>query len=352
MTTVIKEKLTFASHPKAVYWSDRNLVKPNKVALNSHTKYWFDCCKCGHEFECMLVNINQGNTWCPYCVNKKICDNENCEKCFNNSFASHLKSIYWHEDNILNPRQILKSTEYKYKFNCDKCPHIIEISLKEISTQGHWCSYCSHQKLCDDEKCNMCFETSFASVERSKFLFDKTVNPRKLFKSTNKKQKFECDVCNKVFETQLSDITKGVWCSFCYNKTEKILFNKLVITYPTLKRQFKVDWCKDKKHLPFDFVIEDIKIIIEIDGPQHFMQVGKWQCPRVTRINDLFKMKCANEYGFSVIRILQKDVFHNRYDWLTELLVNIVKICDDNAVQNIYMCKKDQYKDFDVIPIV
>ena len=56
-------------------------------------------------------------------------------------------------------------------------------------------------------------------------------------------------------------------------------------------------------------------------------------------------MKCAQENGFSMIRILQEDVYYNKYNWLQELKDNINKIINDNRVQNIYMCK---YKDFDI----
>ena len=59
-------------------------------------------------------------------------------------------------------------------------------------------------------------------------------------------------------------------------------------------------------------------------------------------------MKCANENSYSVIRLLQKDIWHDRYNWLQELLENIDKIVRDNVVQNIYMCKNDEYKDFDI----
>jgi very-short-patch-repair endonuclease len=220
--------------------------------------------------------------------------------------------------------------------------------IKNITSKGHWCSYCSHQKLCENNECEMCFNNSFASVERSKFLRDKNINSRTLFKSTNKKFEFDCDVCNKVFACQLSGITKGVWCSFCVNKTELILFDKLKEKYITLKTQYKVDWCKNIKHLPFDFVIEERKIIVELDGKQHFEQIGNWLSPEETRKNDLFKMKCANENGFSVIRILQKDVYKNKYDWLSELCKNIEKITNEKSVQNIYMCKNNEYKDFDI----
>ena len=335
----------FSEHPKSKFWSNRNLFKPNEVALNSHKKFWFDC-ECGHEFEKCLLNINQGDTWCPYCYNRKLCGK--CEICYNKSFASHPKSSCWSEENSITPNLVLKGSEKKFYFNCDKCQHKLFISLKKISSQGRWCSFCSHQKLCENIECKMCFNNSFASVERSKYLNDKSVNPRYLFKSTNKIYKFDCDNCNKVFPCQLSDITKGVWCSFCVNKTEKILFDKLVEKYDTLKRQYKVEWCKNIKYLPFDFVIEERKIIIELDGKQHFEQIGNWLTPEETRKNDLFKMKCANENGFSIIRILQKDVYKNKYEWLNELLSNIEKITNENRVQNIYMCKNNEYKDFDM----
>ena len=61
----------------------------------------------------------------------------------------------------------------------------------------------------------------------------------------------------------------------------------------------------------------------------------------------MYKMKCANENGYSMIRLLQKDIWHNRYDWLQELLENINKIVLEKKVQRIYICKKDEYKDFD-----
>ena len=337
----------FSEHPKSIFWSNRNEKKPNEVALNSHKKFWFDC-ECGHEFESNLVNINQSNNWCPYCYNRKLCGN--CESCNEKSFATHEKSFYWSDKNKLKPNKVIKGCDKKFYFNCNKCPHELLISPKKISVLGRWCSYCSHQKLCENNNCEMCWNNSFASVERCKYLHD-NINPRMLFKSTNKKFKFDCNVCQKVFSCQLSDVTKGVWCSFCVNKTEQILFDKLKEKYDILERQFKSDCCKNNttnRFLPFDFVIKEKKLIIELDGKQHFEQIGNWLSPEKTRVNDLYKMKCANENGFSIIRILQKDVYYNKYDWLNELIYNIEKITNENRVQNIYMCKNNEYKDFDI----
>jgi very-short-patch-repair endonuclease len=341
----------FASHPKAKFWSTKNEGKPEDYALNSHNKFWFDCDKCGHEFNQDLNHINISNRWCPYCSHQKLCDNEECKFCFENSFASHPKCIYWSNKNILNPRQLFKSKPRdKYKFDCNKCSHYFEISLNKLSSLDRWCPYCSNSKLCENIDCCMCYNNSFASIERSKYLSDKTINPRMLFKSTNKKYNFDCDKCNNHFNMRLSMVTNGNWCSNCLNKTEDKLYNKLSIHY-NVQRQYKPSWCKNpntNKYLPFDFILEELNIIVEQDGPQHFKQIGNWQSPELTKNNDIYKMKCANENGFSIIRLLQKDIWHDRYDWLSELLENINNIVNKQVVQNIYMCKNDEYKDFEI----
>jgi hypothetical protein len=57
-------------------------------------------------------------------------------------------------------------------------------------------------------------------------------------------------------------------------------------------------------------------------------------------------MKCANENGFSVIRIFQPDVWNDSYDWLNELKANIEKINQEKEIQIIYMCKNNEYSIF------
>ena len=347
MSKIIPFEKSFASHPKSIYWSNKNEGIPEDYALNSHKVCVFDC-ECGHSFKSSLLNINKGNSWCPYCYNRKLCGN--CDICFNKSFASHPKSIYWCDDNDCSPEEVLKGSDKKFYFNCDKCPHKFIIRLKHISSHNKWCPYCSHQKLCDENNCSTCYINSFASVERCEFLCDKTINPRSLFKSSNnKKYKFICDTCIKPFDKILSDVTRGIWCPHCVNKTETKLYDELT-KYYIVNRQFKPTWCKNPKtnnYLPYDFVIKDLGIIIEQDGIQHFEQIGNWQSPELTKINDIYKMQCANENGYSIIRILQKDIWNDKYNWLEELLNNIDKIINDNKVQNIYMCKNNEYDGFD-----
>ena len=341
---------SFASHEKAQFWSSLNDLKPEEVSLNSHKKFWFDCPKCNHSYESIINNINSNDSGCPYCYNRKLCGKEECILCFEKSFASNEKSQFWSTKNNVSPIEINKGTFKKYFFDCKKCGHELLISLKGITNDKKWCCYCSHQQLCEDETCNFCFENSFESVEYSKY-WNQTMNydskPRYVFKNTNKKFWFVCHVCNNSFEKIISCISsKNSWCPICKNKTERKLFEKLNKKYNDIQREYKFAWCKNINLLPFDFVLENEKIIIELDGPHHFEQVSNWGNFEDNQKRDLFKMKCANENGFSVIRLLQEDVFFNKYEWFTELINNIEKITYEKSVQNIYMCKKDEYKDF------
>lgn len=132
-------------------------------------------------------------------------------------------------------------------------------------------------------------------------------------------------------------------CPNCINKTEYKFYEKIKEIYPTIKRQYKVEWCKNKLCLPFDFAIEELKIIIELDGEQHFTQVSNWTSPETQIEKDKFKTECSNQNGFSVIRLLQDDVSKDKFDWLNEIQLSVSKIISTQKAQNIFICKNNEY---------
>ena len=143
-----------------------------------------------------------------------------------------------------------------------------------------------------------------------------------------------------------SHISKKTGCPLCVNKTEGKLYKMLQQSYPSTITQFKQEWCKKISYLPFDFCIQELKIIIELDGLQHFQQVSNWSSPEEQFKNDIYKQKCANENGYSVIRLLQEDVFNDSYDWNKELCEAIENIKNNNDFKNVYLCKKCEYNNY------
>ena len=137
--------------------------------------------------------------WCSFCSDppQALCDDEECDMCFENSFASHPRAERWSYElnDGVRPRDVFKNTKNKYFFDCDICLHSFDCALGNVNT-GHWCRFCEHQELCDND-CDFCFENSFANSPKAKHWGDNDgIQPRDVFISCGKKYNFDCDVCS------------------------------------------------------------------------------------------------------------------------------------------------------------
>jgi very-short-patch-repair endonuclease len=290
------------------------------------------------------VNFVKGY-WCQYCANKKLCDDEKCIECFNKSFASQPKSKYWSDKNILSTRQVFKSSNEKYIFDC-KCGHEFETILSNVFG-GSWCPFCCEPpiKLCDDLNCEQCHQKSVAPHPKSKYWSKNNTNkPRDVFKNSNNKYEFKCAHDHVFLMNPNKIVTFNQWCPFCKNKTEAKLFKWLVKCGHKITYQAKYEWCKNKNCFPFDFSIEKFKIIIELDGAQHFKQISNWASPVDTQKTDLFKIKKAIKNDYTVIRLLQDDVWNDKYNWKKKLN-KYIHIYD--VSQCIYLSEGNEYKCFE-----
>ena len=307
---------SFAMNPFALNWSIKNEVLPWQVFKAAHSKYIFDCKNCGHELYMIVGSIDEKTLNCIYCASKKLCDNISCIPCFNKSFAKNSFSQYWSPNNDVNPRDIFNKAHQKYLFDCRECKHEFKIDISHINEEKLNCVYCASLKMCDDKNCMPCFNKSFASQEKSQYWSVKNnVKPRDVFKCTDAKYIFNCNTCKSEFASRLSDIYNSSWCAKCVNKTEKKLCDWLCEKYgeENIKSQFIVKYGNDK--YIYDFHILKFNLIIELDGLQHFKQVGNWKSPEFNLENDINKINLAINNKKSIIHILQEDVLYNRNNW-------------------------------------
>ena len=317
-------KKSFASSPMVKYFSKDNTANPRQIFLSSGKKYIFDCDVCKHQIEKSPDTI-KGSIGCPFCANQRLCNDDECDYCYKKSFASNPISKYLIDKNDCDLRKVLKSSMKRYKFKCPDCDHIFEQSPKNL-TSGSICSYCNNSKLCTNDKCKKCFENSFAFNNMSKYWSkDNKGQPRDIYINSGYKGKFDCPFCNEIYIARLCSVNKGYWCRCNKNRTEAKLFKYLQTINKSVTKQVKFSWCAKKKELPFDFCIEELKIIIELDGGQHFKQISVWKSPIEQQKTDTFKMNCANENGYTVIRILQEDVWDDRNNWQLNLNKTIHK---------------------------
>jgi hypothetical protein len=101
---------------------------------------------------------------------------------------------------------------------------------------------------------------------------------------------YRCN-CGNTSSIRYNNFINGMRCIMCKNKTERIVKDFLEEQYSNIISQPKFEWCKSKRCLPFDFLLEDFKIILEVDGRQHFVQVGNWGSPEENQGNDTFKTR-------------------------------------------------------------
>ena len=349
---------SFASCEKSNQWhptKNGNII-PRNITKGNQIKCWFKCDICSHSFLTNVYSVaktKSDKNYCPYCNGVELCEDESCDFCHKNSFASCEKSNQWHQINngVVKPRNICKFANTKYWFKCDVCNHDFKSLIANVS-YGYWCPYCCiHCKtLCDDRECKFCHKKSFAINPRSEFWHynkNKNINPRDVFKSSGNKYWFTCNICSNDFKMCLRDINRGSWCPVCVNKTEKKLHHWITerkdeFEYIHYQIQFKPTWADLRKshntHYIYDFYIEinDVKIIIELDGPQHYKQVSNWRSPLYNQIRDKIKERLATKQYINIIRLNQEDVFNDKGNWGKELLDCIQSIKENSDEIVIY----------------
>ena len=344
---------SFVSSKRLPMWSSKNKISPRLIFRRSGKECILHCKICDHEF---IRSLSVENS-CPYCASKKLCSSD-CQFCFSVSFASIEYSKNWSPENMITPREIFKySDTWKFKFICPDCNHTFETLPKTIS-KGDACSYCASKYLCDNSSCIICFNKSLASYYDIKYFSPKNnINPRMIFKgSDTAKYIFSCENCKEEYlMTPYHFSLRGQRCTCVINKTERKLYNYLKNFY-NIKREKNFDWCINpltNKDLPFDFYLPDHNILIELDGIQHFKQIMDWQDPNITRNRDIYKMVEAFKHEFTIIRIFQEDVFHDRNDWHNKL-ISCIKKYDKNkiifieAVEEVYSQHIQDLKDNNV----
>lgn len=336
---------SMASHPMSQMWSDRNEKPAHQVSRGNDKKFWFRCSTCEHEYDIVPYYMKENRSYCPYCTHQKLCEGD-CKKCHEMSCATHERMVEeWSAENKKKPHQVFLHSNQIFIFDCRECHHIFRTQPNHCIRSGKGCPYCASQKLCDQENCKICFEKSFASHPRMACWSEKnTLNPRMTFKGSNSRAVFQCDVCPTEFDTRLYNVLTGYWCPGCKNKSESKMLAFLREEYPSCQTQLRYDWCRfseTNNMMPFDFGLEKEKILIELDGVQHFEQVSNWKSPESVQAKDIEKMRKAIEAGYSVIHIFQVEMWEDHYDWRTIMKEQIEHVRSHTKV--VFISRKEVY---------
>lgn len=314
-------------------------LKPENYLSGSSKKVWWLCknittCGCPHEWEAAIgdrCSKRRGSRGCPYCSkpSKKICIHESIK-------YTHPDIIkQWHptKNGVLKPENYSKGSNDSIWWLCPNkckygCNHEWFASINPRCIRGIGCPFCANngKASCYHDSIEFNYPQICNEIHKEK---NEDIKLIKLLTGGSKKKIWW--MCSKnlthEWKTVISNrCLSGNGCPFCKNKTETKLLNFLKKHYSDIYTELKIDSCKNILHLPFDFCIPSLKIIIELDGRQHFKHIKLFKNNVEESIQrDIYKMKQAEAEGYKIIRIFQEDVYNNDKKWLeTNLLPEIL----------------------------
>jgi hypothetical protein len=313
---------------------------------NSKQLLRFMCRKCWHVFECHASRVCDLK-FCPFCspVPKQLCpESADCTKCFEKSFASHSKACCWDFRPGKNfgkkPCDVFKSGTHLADLICEDCGHEFQATCNNVST-GYWCPYCSGQRRCPGRDCASCNNKKLSSLPAAVANWNAELNgdvtPHDVA-LTNGRDKwwFNCENGkHPPYPRDAVHIRRGQMCSDCSSphKTERIVCAFIRERHHCV-REFAPLWCRNGRlnSFPrFDIHLPSYRILVEVDGQQHFeLKYKKWGCPVERRNADVWKMAKSAENSFSGIRIYQPDVYENRVDW-KDWLIRAIKFVREQS---------------------
>ena len=218
-------------------------------------------CPNGHIFIAAPCTILQGSG-CPYCAHQKIL------KGYNDLATTHphLLEMWDFEKNAVSPYEVFAKSKKKVWLKCSM-GHSWLASLDVASRDGYRCPYCRGHKVLIGFNDLWTVRPDVASLLKN------SEDGYTVTECSNKKLWFKCPYCKTEEYKSINLVTKhGFCCHFCSDglsyaeKFVQSLLRQLNVKYI---RDNTLFWSGNKR---YDFYIEDLSLIIETHGSQHYEQ--------------------------------------------------------------------------------
>lgn len=319
-----------------------------EVPLHSNSLIDYICITCGHYVKNIQVNnlytaFEKENFGCRFCNNpsKFLCDDLDCAVCRPNRMSSLervVKCLVRIIDYDGTLDTLRKCAKIKIELKCDTCNHLFQAACSDLSrTDGGdtWCPYCSSppKRMCG---CTTCIENSLASFPHvvENWSDRNTKRPHEIFIGATEKVWLVCTnpECNEHYEVipYLINRCGGNNCTVCYNKTVQLIVRFLTDVGYTYKLEFSFEK-RTRTTKRYDIVVlreGRILLFIEVDGPHHFEATSYRGMNSTTDYDNVFesdveKMRVVLDKGYSMLRIIQEDVWYGRVDYKSLIVATI-----------------------------
>lgn len=305
-------------------WDLNPDINPWEISYGSNIEIWFRCtihktCK-SHIWKSMIYNRSNERD-CPFCSIP-------CKQvCLCNSFMNNPQLAYEFDQQLninINPYEISSGSNHILIWKCQNhksCDLHIWSAMVSTRSNGAGCPFCVNRYVCP---CNTFMNNPLLTLLKDEFdqKINNDIDPYKLSSGSNEYVWWKCSTCLFLWQSTIYNRSNGNGCPKCASlKSEskgeercRSYLESINIQYYSQIKFYPIP----RKRYDFGFIKDDKRILIEIDGIQHF------------KFTEIFH------------KIYTKFYYHQRVDKIKTFIsimldINILRISNDNE-QNIHMC--------------
>ncbi len=328
------------------YWDyKKNInIDPWEITYRSNKKVWIKCQEKEYHdsYEVTAEKFAIQNNRCPYCVSKKIHPKDSFAQYHIDNTDKDFISKYWSNKNTLNPFNISISSNKNIFIKCQNTNYHDDYkTMPFMFTRGSRCPYCNGK-----------------AVHKNDSLGSKYPQICHIWSDKNKKSPYEYMAksnkmvwlkCENGHDDYYMNINNAIRCEFncpkCTKESKESNLQKKVFKYITntlgykLNHEYKCNIVpvnpKTKRLLPFDNEIEDLRLIIEVNGSQHYYEsvyLGNWGKENWSPEERLHYQQLKDRYKRFIAH--HKGYFYLEIPYWTERNESYKKLID-NKIQNI-----------------
>lgn len=266
-----------------LYWSDKNILSPHDYSYGSKKYVWINCIESKYHgsFITRPSRYVAGHG-CPCCVGQKTHPKDSFAQWGIDNICEDFLEKYWSKENIVNPYEVSYSSGMKIKIICqEKEYHGSYEIIVAAFTKGCRCGYCYGGKTHKQDS------IGFLYPELLELFSDKNkISLYELKPHSSKKVLWKCE--NGIHEDYKRPVSKNIFLGFRCPECSKINRESSLekLTKEFLEEIGYKYFCeyncnivpknpKNKHGLPFDVEVDEIKLIIEVHGGQHYNLLPK-----------------------------------------------------------------------------
>lgn len=310
------------------YWDyEKNTENPWKIAGSSRNKVWLKCTETSYHGSYQISRDDAiRGVGCPFCNHSRIHPKDSFGQMLIDRYGEdNFKKIWNTELNIIDPFTIAPSTrKYKVWLNCiDVDYHKATYTHpNDVKNHSGYCHYCAKIKVCKEDSLGYNFP-----IVLDVWSEKNRKTPYEYFPNSNSSVWWKC-CCGKHedFKRKISDAKSGDFgCPKCSQESSTSKLQTKVAKYIEKKYGYNLlheNECTLKPRNPltnsllrYDNEIPDLKLIVEVNGIQHYEICGfTYMTARYYRTTpdeelkkyqerDRYKEKYAIDHGYNYLKI-------------------------------------------------